>query len=286
MLKQIAILTLVLLARSTFAAEIQPTRSLFGIEAIKVQLNAGLDNSGRGEGVVGQAQYTSAKFVPPANSYFAGSNTNSLHLVADHELPGGAGNAAELPAARPDEVPPDTPYPIHPPVWRKATEIYFNSGPPRQPIGVGYLSTCWSAGGACVNVGPPPQTWHVVDLTNCTARAPWCLPSDAGFAFVSAIMVQTSGNRSEGAGFGIVFRRPGDSNVTCDSHNYTGQTFLNAYGPPLGLYNNRAEFSTWVPLSEGKFEYCWRQTSTAETFPIHPNGTTYAINMSLQAWAR
>jgi hypothetical protein len=185
MLKQIAILTLVLLARSTFAAEIQPTRSLFGIEAIKVQLNAGLDNSGRGEGVVGQAQYTSAKFVPPANSYFAGSNTNSLHLVADHELPGGAGNAAELPAARPDEIPPDTPYPIHPPVWRKATEIYFNSGPPRQPIGVGYLSTCWSAGGACVNVGPPPQTWHVVDLTNCTARAPWCLPSDAGFAFVT-----------------------------------------------------------------------------------------------------
>src|SRR5580700_12211964 len=89
MLKQIAILTLVLLARSTFAAEIQPTRSLFGIEAIKVQLNAGLDNSGRGEGVVGQAQYTSAKFVPPANSYFAGSNTNSLHLAADHELPGG-----------------------------------------------------------------------------------------------------------------------------------------------------------------------------------------------------
>ena len=54
MLKQIAILTLVLLARSTFAAEIQPTRSLFGIEAIKVQLNAGLDNSGRGEGVLGR----------------------------------------------------------------------------------------------------------------------------------------------------------------------------------------------------------------------------------------
>jgi len=286
MLKQIAILTLVLLARSTFAAEMQPTRSLFGVEAIKVQLNAGLDNSGRGEGVVGQAQYTSAKFVPPANSHFAGSNTNSLHLAADHELPGGAGSAAELPAAGPDEIPPDTPYPIHPPVWRKATEIYFNSGPPRQPIGVGYLSTCWSAGGACVNVGPPPQTWHVVDLTKCTARAPWCLPSDAAFAFVSAIMVQTSGNRSEGAGFGIVFRRPGDSNVTCDSHNYTGQTFLNAYGASLGLYNNRAEFSTWVPLSEGKFEYCWRQTSTAETFPIHPNGTTYAINMSLQAWAR
>jgi hypothetical protein len=177
-------------------------------------------------------------------------------------------------------------YPIHPPIWRKATEIYFNSGPPRQPVGVGYLSTCWSAGGACVNFGPPPQTWHVVDLTKCTARAPWCLPSDAAFAFVSAIMVQTSGNRSEGAGFGIVVRRPGDSAVTCDSHNYIGQTFLNAYGPPLGLYNNRAEFSTWVPLTEGKFEYCWRQTSTAETFPMHPNGATYAINMSLQAWAR
>ena len=62
MLKQIAILTLVLLARSTFAAEIQPTRSLFGIEAIKVQLNAGLDNSGRGEGVVGQ--YTSLNSSP------------------------------------------------------------------------------------------------------------------------------------------------------------------------------------------------------------------------------
>ena len=283
MLKQISFLTLVLLARSAFAVELQPTRSLFGIESIKVQLNTGLDNSSRSEGLFEPARHTSLSLFPTAASYFAENNTSSLHLVAGHELPGEVSNAAE---ARPDEIPPNTPYPIHPPIWRKATEIYFNSGPPRQPIGVGYLSTCWSAGGACVNVGPPPQTWYVVDLTKCTALAPWCLPSDAAFAFVSAIMVQTSGNRSEGAGFGIVFRRPGDSAVTCDSHNYTGQTFLNAYGPPLGLYNNRAEFSTWVPLAEGKFEYCWRQTSTAETFPIHPNGATYAVNMSLQAWAR
>ena len=286
MFKQVFIVTLVLLARSAVAVEIQPSWSAFGTEAIKGYLNAGLDNSGSGEGLTGQARYTPPDFLPTAASYFAENNTSSLHLVADHEVPGEVGNAAELPAARPDEIPPDTPYPIHPPIWRKATEIYFNSGPPRQPVGVGYLSTCWSAGGACVNFGPPPQTWHVVDLTKCTARAPWCLPSDAAFAFVSAIMVQTSGNRSEGAGFGIVVRRPGDSAVTCDSHNYIGQTFLNAYGPPLGLYNNRAEFSTWVPLTEGKFEYCWRKTSTAETFPMHPNGATYAINMSLQAWAR
>jgi hypothetical protein len=286
MLKQIAILTLVLLARSEFAGEIQPTWSALGIEAIKVHLDTGLDNSGSGEGFTGQARYTSPKFLPTANSYFAENNTNSLHPAADHDLPSEVSNAAEPPSARSDEIPHDTPYPIHPPIWRRATEIYFNSGPPRQPVGVGYLSTCWSANGACVNIGPPPQTWYVVDLTKCTVFAPWCLPSDAAFAFVSAIMVQTGGNRSEGAGFGIVFRRPGDSTVTCDSHNYTGQTFLNAYGLPLGLYNNRSEFSAWVPLSEGKFEYCWRQTSTAETFPIHPDGAAYAINMSLQAWAR
>jgi hypothetical protein len=285
MSKYVLILTLVLLAPSAFAVETQQATSGVGRASIEAQSNAG---RGSGEEFTAQAQlpYTSSKFPPTATSYFAEDNGSILRLVADPQPSGEASTKAEPPSARPGEIPADTPYPIHPPVWRKATEIYFNSGPPRQPVGVGYLSTCWSASGTCVNVGPPPQTWYLVDLTKCTELAPWCLPSDAAFAFVTAIMVQTSGNRLEGAGFGIVFRRPGDTNVTCDSHNYTGQTFLNAYSPPLGFNNNRAEFSTWIPLAEGKFEYCWRQTSTTGTFPTHPNGATYAVNMSLQAWAR
>lgn len=271
MSKHVLILALVLFAPPAFTVETQQTESAVGSVSIEAQSNAYQD---RGEA------------FPAIASYFAENNRSALRLVGDPQPSGEVGTKAEPPSARPGEIPADTPYPIHPPVWRKATEIYFNSGPPRQPVGVGYLSTCWSASGTCVNVGPPPQTWYLVDLTKCTELAPWCLPSDAAFAFVTAIMVQTSGNRMEGAGFGIVFRRPGDANVTCESHNYTGQTFLNAYSPPLGLNNNRAEFSTWIPLAEGKFEYCWRQTSTTGTFPTHPNGMTYAVNMSLQAWAR
>jgi hypothetical protein len=280
MSKHVLILALVLLAPSAFAVEMQQTTSAVGSVSIEARSNAGID-AGEEFTAQTQAPYTASKFLPTAASYFAENDRSALRLVADPQPSG-----AEPSPARPGEIPADTPYPIHPPVWRKATEIYFNSGPPRQPVGVGYLSTCWSASGTCVNVGPPAQTWYLVDLTKCTELAPWCLPSDAAFAFVTAIMVQTSGNRLEGAGFGIVFRRPGDANVTCDSYNYTGQTFLNAYSPPLGLNNNRAEFSTWIPLSDGKFEYCWRQTSTTGTFPTHPNGATYAVNMSLQAWAR
>jgi hypothetical protein len=181
MLKQILIVTLVLFARSASAVEIQPTSSAFGIEAIKVHLNAGLDNSGSGQGLTGQARYTSRDFLPTATSYFAENNTGFLHLVADRELPGGAGNAAELLAARPDEIPPDTPYPIHPPIWRKATEIYFNSGPPRQPIGGGCLTTCWSAGGACMHVGPPPHlgAFRMTQHLPLSVRS-WCRPVETG----------------------------------------------------------------------------------------------------------
>ena len=64
MFKQIVIVTLVLLARSAVAVEIQPTWSAFGTEAIKGYLNAGLDNSGSGEGLTGQARYTSPDFLP------------------------------------------------------------------------------------------------------------------------------------------------------------------------------------------------------------------------------
>ena len=78
MLKQILIVTLVLFARSASAVEIQRTSSAFGIEAIKVHLNAGLDNSGSGQGLTGQARYTSRDFLPTATSYFAENNTGFL----------------------------------------------------------------------------------------------------------------------------------------------------------------------------------------------------------------
>jgi hypothetical protein len=68
MFKQVLIVTLVLLARSAVAVEIQPSWSAFGTEAIKGYLNAGLDNSGSGEGLTGQARYTPPDFLPTAAS--------------------------------------------------------------------------------------------------------------------------------------------------------------------------------------------------------------------------
>jgi hypothetical protein len=79
-------------------------------------------------------------------------------------------------------IPPDTPYPILPPLWQKVTDLYINTGAARQPVGPGYYSTCWSATGSCATVGPAPDNWHVVDLT----ASPWNVPATAKWALMEA----------------------------------------------------------------------------------------------------
>jgi hypothetical protein len=161
-----------------------------------------------------------------------------------------------------------------PPVWQKVTELYINSGPPRQYDGPVEISNCYNTGSGCKESrGPEPGVWAVVDLT----LAPWSLPRDAKWADLRGRVIITHGTTQENASSGIAFRAIGDTRVSCTPENYMGQGVETATDGGI-----RTNMSTWVPLTDGKFEVCWAK-STPGTWP---NNSSYAFNLSIQAWAR
>jgi hypothetical protein len=161
-----------------------------------------------------------------------------------------------------------------PPVWEKVTEIYINRGPPRQYSGPVEISTCFNTGSGCgESRGPEPGVWAVVDLT----LAPWNLPSNAKWADLRGRVIITHGTTQEVASSGIAFRAMGDTRVSCTPENYMGQGVETQTDGRV-----RTNMSTWIPLTEGKFEVCWSK-STPGTWPTN---SSYAFNLSIQAWAR
>lgn len=159
-----------------------------------------------------------------------------------------------------------------PPSWVKATEYYVNVGPPRQYLGPVQATNCWYTT-SCGSKGPLPGQWQIVDLT----VAPWLLAADAKAAMLSGVLIITHGTTAETADLQVVFRPPGDVRVSCDGANLIGQAMETAVGN-----GQRSNMSTWVPLVDGRLEYCWR-TSTPGTWP---NNSSYAVNLSVQAWVR
>lgn len=167
--------------------------------------------------------------------------------------------------------PSNSPYPIQAPVWKKAAgsaEIYYNAGPVRQPVGPGNTSTCWSASGSCVLLGPAQGQWMTVDLT----ASPWNVPADAAWAELRGIGGHTGGP----AAAGVVYRRPSDASVECSVPNYAVQFLGESDGSFGGLRSNG---TVRVPLVGGRFEFCWLASYLN-------NGASFFWNPSITGWAR
>lgn len=112
------------------------------------------------------------------------------------------------------------------------------------------------------------QTEHVQELN---------IPTDVIAVFLSGILIVTHGRTNEIADMGIVFRRPGDATILCQAGYEVGQVVeADIQG------GQRSTMSTWVPVVDGAFQWCW-WSSTDGTYPDHPS---YGANLTVQAYAR
>lgn len=163
------------------------------------------------------------------------------------------------------------------PQWVQASEFYINVGPPRQYIGPVFVNSYTGAGGAA-------GSWQLADLTG----APWSIPVDATAAKLRGIVIITGGNQTGTADIGVVIRAVGDTRVSCTGANYTGQAVFQTNVVPVNGTNyvigggERSGMATWVPLTAGKFEWCWTR-STPGQWPSQPS---YGVNLSVESWAR
>lgn len=177
--------------------------------------------------------------------------------------------------------PPTLPLP-----WVKLSEIYYtpsqarlygsggasiNCGKPvthTNPCNAVYVQTHLPTGS---NEGPQAQnTPHVVDLV------PYGVAEDAKVAWLSGLLIITHGSSSEIADIMVSFAAENDAAFNCSK--YIGQTIEAATGS-----GQRSNFSTMVPLTNGKFKFCYRLATPGGQYPSQ---SSYAINLSLQAWGR
>lgn len=168
--------------------------------------------------------------------------------------------------------------PSLPLAWVKLTEIYYTTGQVRMygdtpevcsvaPCNAVYVQTRLGEGG---DAGPQAtDTWHTVDLTA------FGVAEDAKVAFLSGVLIITHGTTEELANLTVTLRAHGDNNSSCSK--YLGQVIETSIAS-----GQRSTFSTMVPLNAGKFDFCYRISTTGN----YPDHSAYAINLSLQAWGR
>lgn len=125
---------------------------------------------------------------------------------------------------------------------------------------------------------PPPGQWISVDVSALG------VPSDAFAVNLGGLLLITVGQEIGTANLTIAFRAPGKTNVTCG--HYVGQAIT--VNPPS---NNgaRSPLSVWVPISNGRFEYCWQRGTVGTSFPTGtlaawPLTSSYGVNLSVQAF--
>lgn len=160
------------------------------------------------------------------------------------------------------------------PTWAAVSTFHINTGPPRQYIGPVFVISSNSPPS-----GPPAGQWQQIDLTS----EPWGVGANAKAVFLAGLVIISSGNsQQETDSAGIIFRTPGDTRVTCDTANFIGQTIFQVNvvnGVALGG-GQRAAMATWVPVVDGKIEYCWTRTTTGPW----PASGAYGFNLAIQAW--
>jgi hypothetical protein len=161
------------------------------------------------------------------------------------------------------------------PTWETVSTFHVNTGPPRQYIGPVFVISSNSPPS-----GPPADTWQEVDLT----AAPWNVGVTAKAAFLAGLVIISSGNSApETDSAGIIFRAPGDTRISCSTANFIGQTIfqVNTVSGVILGGGQRAAMATWVPVVNGKIEYCWTRNTTGSW----PNSGAYGFNLAVQAWA-
>lgn len=164
--------------------------------------------------------------------------------------------------------------------WVKTTELYVpqdnptNTSPTPNALNgwrgsyCAFVSNGAGAGGDAF----APDVWHTVDVKLLG------IPSDAKAVFIHALLIIThSPYFDEIAGITLSYRRFG---ATFDNTGwYHTQT-----AEPAKLGGVRTNDAMWVPIEDGKFQFKWhRQAQIASAWPI---GSSFGINMVVNAWAR
>ncbi len=161
--------------------------------------------------------------------------------------------------------------------WTKLTEIYYTHSQARM---YGYNVSCseqptpWNAifmdtwpSNNYAGCGPHVQGWwYTVDLTALG------VPKDAAAAFLSGMILVTPYGGGGTSDIHVSLRPYGDTSDP-DCKKYLGQAVSN-----VGNQNVRSNWSTWIGLSEGKFQWCFRIPNSTDA--------AYGVNMSVQAWGR
>lgn len=149
--------------------------------------------------------------------------------------------------------------------WHKSTEIYTRKGETwflSQIFGNTYTGQFIPAPCAVQN------QWCEVDFK------PHGVEADAKAVFVQGLLIITSGTTVQTSDLHLAFRRPGDTTVTCG--NYLAQAVISL------ITGERTNFSSWLPVTDGKLEFCWYR-STPDPYPAN---SAYGFNMGAQAWVR
>ncbi len=150
--------------------------------------------------------------------------------------------------------------------WNKSTEIYTRKG----------------------------ETWFLSEIFGntytgqfipapCATQGQWCtvdfkpggVGADAKAVFVQGLLIITSGSTVQTADLHLSFRRPGDTSVNC-VNQYMAQAVI------ATITGERTNFSSWLPVVDGKLEFCW----TRNTPDPYPANSAYGFNMGAQAWVK
>lgn len=137
---------------------------------------------------------------------------------------------------------------------------------PALPCDAVYFMTHLPAGG---NLGPQTaDTPITVDLT------PYGVSADAKVAQLTGIMIITHGSTVEIADMWLTFAAAAAS---IDCTKYIGQVVEASLEG-----GQRSPLTVMVPLTNGKFQYCYHVTTPG----AWPTNSSYGVNMSVQAYWR
>lgn len=133
--------------------------------------------------------------------------------------------------------------------YDEPSTVFFNSY-----TGVGDLAT---------------NVWHEVDLHELHG-----IPRTAVSAMISGILIITQGTTLATAGMTLAFRKSGDTSVNCN------MIIAQAIEGP-GNGGIRSTMSAFIPLIDGKFEWCWTRQTTLQW----PSSAAYGLNLHMQGYA-
>jgi hypothetical protein len=171
------------------------------------------------------------------------------------------------------QLPPGQPA-VSMPVWSGPVDVHVNLGAPRQWDRPFFSSSYHPA-------GPPAFTWQKVDLK------PYGVPADALTADVRGLLILTGAiGNMESADLGVIFRKPGDPNISCHSNYYVGQTTFvtNFVGGQVIAGGQRTNMQAHVPLENGEVEWCWTRSTWGP--PQTEVYTLYGVSLSVQGYTR